>query len=193
MDSDENGQNARERLKQLIRERAYKKDSLFKTPAGIVTSYFDFLEISLKHKGVELAGQVLYDEIKDLDIQALGGPSHGIASILCRAAFLKKIGVFYIRDSMKKEGNLHDPKWIDSRIKGGDRVALAGDVVASGELILRSVQEVMQLGGEIKKIVVMIDTQHGEGVERIRKFLKVNMLDVPISVVFKREELVDGS
>lgn len=193
MDSDENGQNARERLKQLIRERAYKKDSLFKTPAGIVTSYFDFLEISLKHKGVELAGQVLYDEIKDLDIQALGGPSHGIASILCRAAFLKKIGVFYIRDSMKKEGNLHDPKWIESRIKGGDRVALAGDVVASGELILRSVQEVMQLGGEIKKIVVMIDTQHGEGVERIRKFLKVNMLDVPISVVFKREELVDGS
>ncbi|OKY76124.1 MAG: hypothetical protein BM485_02420 [Desulfobulbaceae bacterium DB1] len=193
MDSDENGQNARERLKQLIRERAYKKDSLFKTPAGIVTSYFDFLEISLKHKGVELAGQVLYDEIKDLDIHALGGPSHGIASILCRAAFLKKIGVFYIRDSMKKEGNLHDPKWIESRIKGGDRVALAGDVVASGDLILRSVQEVMQLGGEIKKIVVMIDTQHGEGVERIRKFLKVNMLDVPISVVFKREELVDGS
>ncbi len=190
MDLNEKGQNPRQQLKQLICERGYKKDSLFKTPTGIVSTYFDFLEISLKHRGVELAGQVLYDEIKDLDIHAVGGPSHGIASILCRAAFLKEIGVFYIRDSMKKEGNLHDPKWIESRIKGGDRVALAADVVASGGLVIRSIQEVMQLGGEIQKIVVMIDTQHGEGVEKIRKFLNVNMLDVPISVIFSREELV---
>jgi len=89
----------REQLKTLIRERAYKQNSLFRTPEKIVSTYFDFLEVSLKHRGVELAGDLVYDEVRDLDIQAVGGPNHGIASILCRVAFLKRIGVFYVRDS----------------------------------------------------------------------------------------------
>ncbi len=191
MSAEKNIQEIKEKLKDLIRERAFKENSFFKTPSGIVSTFFDFLEISLKHKGVELAGEVLYDEIKDLDIHAVGGPAHGIASILCRAAYLKEIGVFYVRDSMKKDGNLHAPKWIESRIKGGDRVAIVGDVVASGSLILRSVQEVMQLGGEIKKIVIMIDCRQGDGVEKIKKFLKVNMLDVPVKVIFSKDEILD--
>lgn len=181
---------ARDELKKMIRERAHKKQSLFRTPSGMVESFFDILEISLKHRGIELAGRVVYEEIKDLDIQALGGPSHGIASIICRAAFLKEIGVFYIRDSMRKEGNIHAPKWIESRIRGGDRVAIVGDVVASGSVIMHAVEEVMQLGGEIAKIVVLVDLQEGNGVEKIKKFLQTNLLSVPISVIFTREEIL---
>lgn len=180
----------REELKTLIRERAFKHDNLFRTPSGIENTYFDFLEISLKHKGVQLAGDLVYNEIKDLDIQALGGPSHGTASIICRAAYLKEIGVFYIRDTMRQEGNIHALKWIESRIKAGDRVALVGDVVASGGTMIRSIQEVHQLAGEIAKIIVIIDRQTENGVEKIKKFLKVNMLDVPVKVLFTREEIV---
>lgn len=190
MTADTNISDIKENLKNLIRQRAYKQNSLFRTPSGIVSTFFDFLEISLKHQGVELAGAVLYDEIRDLDIQAVGGPAHGIASVLCRAAFLKEIGVFYVRDSLKKEGSLHAPKWIESRIKAGDRVAIVGDVVSSGSLILRSVQEVMQLGGDISKIIIMIDCQMGDGVQNINKFLKVNMLDVPVKVIFSKDEII---
>jgi orotate phosphoribosyltransferase len=186
-------QTVRQQLKELIQERAYKQNSVFKTPSGVVSTFFDFLEVSLKHKGIELAGEVVYNEIKDLDIHAVGGPSHGIVSILCRAAFLKKIGVFYIRDSIKKEGNIHAPKWIESRIKGGDRVALIGDVVSSGSQIIRAIQQVMLLGGEIKKIVIIIDTQEGDGIEKIQQFLRTNMLNVPIKVIFTRSELTAES
>ncbi|MEW6519877.1 MAG: hypothetical protein AB1461_10735 [Thermodesulfobacteriota bacterium] len=179
----------KQQLKELIQQRAYKKNSVFKTPSGVVSTFFDFLEVSLKHKGIELAGELVYQEIRDLDIQAVGGPSHGIVSILCRAAFLKEIGVFYVRDSIKKEGNIHAPKWIESRIKGGDRVAIVGDVVSSGSQIIRAVQQVMQLGGEIRKIIIIIDSQEGDGIEKIQQFLRTNMLEAPLTVIFTRDEL----
>ncbi len=188
-----NLQDLKQQLKEIIHERAFKKHSLFKTPSGIVRTFFDFLEISLKHQGIELAGEIVYSEIKDLDIHAIGGPSHGITSILCRAAFLKKIGIFYIRDSIKKEGDIHAPKWIESRIKTGDRLAIVGDVVSSGSLIIRSIEEIMQLGGEIKKVVVIIDGQEGGGIEAIKKYLRTNMLDISVKVIFTREEILKES
>ena len=180
-----------EELRQLIASRAFKTNSHFKTPSKIVDSYFDFLEISLKHQGVRLAGDLLYEEIKDLDICALGGPGHGIISVICRAAFLKEIGVFYIRESSKTVGDLHDPRWLESRIKEGDNVALAADVVLSGSLIIRAIEEVIQFGGQIAKIVILIDSEDGNGVDKIRSFLATNMMDVPVKVLFTRSKIFD--
>jgi orotate phosphoribosyltransferase len=185
-------QMIREDLKAMILERAYKKHSRFKTPAKVVSSYFDFLEISLKHQGVELAGQLVYDEIKDLDIQAIGGPNHGVASIICRVAFLKEIGLFYVRDSIKKEGDFNQPKWIESRIRGGDKVAIVADVVSSGSQVIRSIEAVMELGGLISKIIVIIDTMDGDGIANINRFIKTNILEVPVKVLFSREELLNS-
>jgi orotate phosphoribosyltransferase len=178
-------------LKAMIRDRAYKKNSRFKTPGKVVSTYFDFLEISLKHHGVELAGQLVYNEIKDLDIQAIGGPNHGVASIICRAAFLKKIGVFYVRDSIKREGDFNQPKWIESRICGEDRVVIVGDVISSGSQVIRAIEAVMELGGLICKIIIIIDTMDGDGVGNIKRFLSTNMLKVPVKVLFNREELLN--
>ncbi|PLX51480.1 MAG: hypothetical protein C0613_00380 [Desulfobulbaceae bacterium] len=181
----------RRQLMELIMSRAYKKNSKFKTPAKIVNTYFDFLEISLKHQGIELAGELIFREIKDLEIQAVGGPNHGIASILCRAAFLKKIGVFYIRDTIKKQGDLNDPRWIESRIRQDDRVAIVGDVVSSGSQIIRSVDEVRQLGGLTRKIIIIVDSQDGNGIVNIKRHLETNMLDIPIKVLFSRRDLLE--
>lgn len=182
----------RSQLKEMIMARAYKQNSQFKTPAKIVGSYFDFLEISLKHRGIELAGELVYREIKGLDIQAVGGPNHGIAAILCRAAFLKKIGVFYVRDTMKKFGNINDPKWIESRIRPDDRVALVADVVSSGSQVIRAVDEVMQLGGQTMKIIILIDSEDGNGIAKIKQHLDTNMLEIPIKVIFRKTELLAG-
>jgi len=91
---------------------------------------------------------------------------------------------------MKKEGNLNDPKWIESRIRAGDRVALVGDVISSGSQMIRALEAVMELGGEVLKIIIVIDSQEAKGVERIRSFLRSNMLEIPLSVLFTREEVV---
>ncbi len=180
----------RDKLARLIMERAYKKNSHFKTPTKIVPTYFDFFEISLKHRGVELAGELLHQEIQDLDICALGGPGKAIVPVLCRAAFLQKIGVFFIRDSRKKVGGLSEPKWLESRIKAGDRVALAADVVSSGSMVVRAIEEVMQFGAVVVKIVILIDSMEDGGIKRIEQFLQTNMLDIPVRVIFTRKQLI---
>lgn len=182
----------RQELARLIVDRAYKQDSHFKTPTKIVPTYFDFFEISLKHHGVELAGQILYEEIQDLDICALGGPGKGITSILCRAAYLKEIGVFYIRDCMKKVGGVTEPKWLESRIRSGDRVALAADVVSSGSQVIRAIEEVMQFGAKVVKIIILIDSMDGDGIKRIQQFLQTNMMEIPVKVIFTRKQLLQS-
>jgi len=183
--------DTRKELKSLIAERAYQEEGHFRTPSGILTNYFDFFKISLKHQGIKLAGELVYEEIKDLDICALGGPGHPITSIVCRAAFLKEIGVFYIRDSMRKEGNLSEPKWIESRIKAGDRVALVGDVVATGSQLIRALEEVIQFGAYIVKIIIAVDIQDGNGVENIVKFTQLNQMNnCPVKVLYSRDEIL---
>ncbi len=187
-----NMSGTKKKLKELILQRAYNTEGHFRTPSGIVSNYFDFFQISLKHEGVKLAGKLVYKEIKDLNICALGGAGHPIASVLCRAAYLKEIGVFYIRDSMRKEGNLNEPKWIESRIKAGDRVALVGDVVASGSQLIRAMEEVIQFGAYIVAIVIIIDTNVSNGIDNIEKFITLNQMDnCPVSVVFTQDELME--
>jgi len=187
----ENGQiMEREELKKLIVERAYQLGSHYRTPAGIVSSYFDFLEISLKHKGIQLTSNLVYHEIKDLDIVAVGGTGDGIKSIACRVAYLMEVGVFYIRDSMRKEGDMFAPKWIESRIRQGDKVVLLGDVVSSGSQIIRALEEVMQFGAHVERVVVVIDSEAGRGIERIEKFILTNRLRTTLRVIFTQTELL---
>ncbi len=183
--------DSREELRQLIADRAYNSDGHFRTPSGVITDYFDFFKISLKHQGIKLAGELVYEEIKDLNICALGGPGHPISSVLCRAAFLKEIGVFFIRDSMRKDGSLHEPKWIESRIKSGDRVVLIGDVISTGSLLIRAIEEVIQFGAYIVKIIVVIDSLDGNGVNNLLDFVKLNQMEnCPVKVLFTRDDIV---
>ena len=182
----------RQKLKKLILSRSFQQGSLYRTPAKTVHNYFDFLEISLKHKGVQLTSNLVHEQLKDLDIVAIGGPGDGIKSILCRVAYLMEIGVFYIRDSMRKEGDMHAPKWIESRIKPGDKVALVGDVLSSGSQMIRAIEEVMQFGALIEKVVVVIDSEEGDGLTKIQQFLKTNLLNTPVEIIFTRTELIDS-
>ncbi len=185
---------SREKLQKLIAERAFQKDGHFRTPSKIVANYFDFFQISLKHQGIQLAGELVYEEIRDLNICALGGSSHSIFSVLCRAAFLKEVGVFYIRDSMRKEGNIQDPRWLESRIKAGDRVALVADVVSTGSQLIRALEEVIQFGAYIVTIVIVIDSLDGNGVENILKFVALNQMDnCPVKVLFDRNEIIGAN
>ena len=190
MSKNENLLTLRSELLQLIRERAFRQSGLFKTPTKVVSSYFDFFQISMKHRGIELAGELLYREIKDLDICALGNAGGGIVPVQCRAAFLKGIGVFFIRESIKKEGDVRDPRWLQSRIQEGDQLALATDVVTSGSQVIRALEEVMQFGAHVVKIIIMIDSEDGDGISRIQQFIHTNMLDISLQTLFSRSEIM---
>lgn len=182
----------RSELLTLIRKRAFRQGSQFKTPSKVVSSYFDFFQISMKHRGIELAGELLYREIKDLDICALGNAGSGIVPVQCRAAFLKQIGVFFVRECIKKEGDVREPRWLQSRIREGDHVALVTDVVSSGSQVIRALEELMQFGAHVVKIIIMIDSEDedGNGVTKIQQFIKTNMLDIPIKALFRRSEII---
>ena len=182
----------RSELLKLIRERAFRQDSQFKTPSKVVSSYFDFFQISMKHRGIELAGEILYREIKDLDICALGNAGSGIVPVQCRAAFLKQIGVFFVRECIKKEGDVREPRWLQSRIRAGDHVALVTDVVSSGSQVMRALEEIMQFGAHVVTIIIMIDSEDedADGVKKIQQFITTNLLDIPIKILFRRSEII---
>ena len=189
MDAQNDLQRERNDLKKLILDRSFQQGSHYRTPTKIVDNYFDFFEISLKHQGVHLTSNLVHNELKDLDIVAVGGPGDSIKSILCRVAYMNKIGVFYVRDSIRKEGDLNAPKWLESRIKAGDKVALIGDVISSGSRMISAIEQVMQFGAVLQRIVVIIDSEDGSGREKITRFLDTNQLDASLRVLFTQAEL----
>ena len=72
-------------------------------------------------------------------------------------------------------------------------VALVGDVVASGSQLIRAMEEVIQFGAYIVSIVIFIDSNEGNGIENIEKFIKLNQMDnCQVSVLFSRDELMEN-
>ena len=97
-----------EELRQLIAERAYNNDGHFRTPSGVINSYFDFFKISLKHQGIKLSGELVYEEIKDLfDL-------HGVKIEGC-VAFerdkLLKIVNSFLKSTMTSTENIADSNY----------------------------------------------------------------------------------
>ena len=87
---------------------------------------------------------------------------------------------------------MREPRWLQSRIREGDHVALVTDVVSSGSQVTRALEELMQFGAHVVKIIIMIDSEDKEcdGVQRIRQFIKTNLLDIPIKILFSRSEII---
>ena len=50
----------------------------------------------------------------------------------------------------------------------------------------------MQLGGQTMKIIIIIDTEDGNGIANVKRHLETNMLEIPIKVIFKRGELLES-
>jgi len=151
--------DAKERLRKLILNNGLKWDEGLLRDIQIPKWIFDLREIILTSEGSRLTSLLLYEKIKNLDFDIVGGPSIAaeplVASLIMH--FYKEgrnISGFVVR---KKPNNFGLRKKVEGPIKGGNKVILIDDAINSGFNLLDSVNELKQQGCDIVKIITIID------------------------------------
>ena len=164
----------RERLLQLLKEKSYRYsvDPPFKLASGRESPYYvDCRPVTHSAEGLALLGEIIFDLIKDLQVQAVGGLTMGADPLAHAAALVsyqkdKPINAFSVRKFTKGYG-------AGGRVVGpvqpGDRVVILEDVVTTGGSALQAVDAAREFGLEVVQVIILVDREEGgrEVVEKL--------------------------
>jgi orotate phosphoribosyltransferase len=160
------------RLMELILDFAfqYSETPKFKLVSGGVSRfYFNCKKVTLDPEGQYLIGNLIFNAVKDLNIQAIGGLTLGadpVAHAVAYTSWLERrpIQAFVVRKQAKDHGIVTP---IEGKVQPGDRVVVVDDVVTTGGSTLKAIDACRRFGLEVVKVVVLVDRQEMNGRENI--------------------------
>ena len=164
----------RNRLLELILEYAfqYSETAAFKLAHGGTSQfYFNCKRITLDPEGQYLVGNLVFEAISGLRINAVGGLTLGadpIANATAYSSWLRgrPIQAFVVRKTQKDHGVIAT---IEGKVKAGDRVAVVDDVVTTGGSTLQAISACKDAGLEIACALTLVDRQEMNGRENIER------------------------
>lgn len=164
----------RKRLLALILEYSfqYSETPRFKLAHGGTSQfYFNCKRVTLDPEGQYLIGNLVYEAIGDLEVNAVGGLTLGadpIANATAYSSWLRgqPIQSFVVRKTRKDHGIIAA---IEGKIKAGDRVVIVDDVVTTGSSTLQAISACRESGLVIAGALALVDRQESNGRENIEK------------------------
>ncbi|MFZ2445740.1 MAG: orotate phosphoribosyltransferase [Syntrophobacteraceae bacterium] len=164
----------RKRLIDLLLEFAfqYSDTPRFKLAHGGTSQfYFNCKRVTLDPEGQYLIGNLVFEAVRDLRVQGIGGLTLGADPISNAAAYSSwlrglPIQSFVVRKAQKDHGIVAP---IEGKVKAGDRVVVVDDVVTTGGSTLQAISACRQSGLDIAGVVVLVDRQEMNGRENIEK------------------------
>jgi orotate phosphoribosyltransferase len=153
----------RERLLELVRRQSLLSEGAFRLVSGASSSYFfDMKKTMFDPEGAALVADLLFDMIKDEEVDFIGGIETGaipIVAALCRRSWPEKpIRGFFVRKAVKDHGT---SRRIDGYIEKGARVVLFDDVTTTGGSVMAAVEAAREAGCTILKVVTIVDRLEG--------------------------------
>jgi orotate phosphoribosyltransferase len=117
-----------------------------------------------------LAGHLVFEAVRDLDVEGIGGMTFGADPIAVAAAFASElqgrpVNAFSIRKNRKDHGIV---RWIEGDLRPGDRLVIIDDVATTGGSTLQAVERARSEGMEVVRAVILVDRQEG-GLDNIRR------------------------
>ncbi len=165
----------------------YSQKPEFKLVSGKMSRfYINCKPTTLSPRGMYLVGHLVFEAIKDLNVDGVGGLTFGADPIAVATAFvseLKKspIKAFSIRKTKKDHGII---RWVEGDITPGERVVIIDDVVTTGGSTIKAVQRARSEGLYVVKAVILVDRQEG-GLENIREHVE------DVSAIITRDDLIE--
>jgi len=155
-----------ERLIELILKKSfrYSDKPVFKLVSGRTSNYYiDCKPTTLDPEGKYLIGNIIFNKICDIEIDAIGGLSIGadpIADAVSLISYIKEkpIKAFYVREKTKDHGII---KKIEGDVHKGERVIILEDVVTTGSSTIKAINCAREEGLEIVKVIALVDREEG--------------------------------
>jgi orotate phosphoribosyltransferase len=180
----------KDQLKALLVKKAirYSDTAEFKLASGRMSNfYIDCRKVTHNAEGKYLIGNIIFNMIKDLPIDAVGGLTLGadpIAAAVSYTAFLNKKPVhsFVVRKEQKEHGL---KKLVEGDVQAGSRVIIVDDVITTGGSTIKAITAARAEGLEVKVVIVLVDREEG-GREEITKYIS------DVRPLFTKTELLDA-
>ena len=165
----------------------YSPEPSFKLVSGKMSRFYvNCKPTTLSPRGMFLVGHLVFDAIKDLDPDGIGGLTFGADPMAVATAFVselkgKPIIAFSIRKTKKDHGII---KWIEGDMKPGQRVVVIDDVATTGGSTIKAIERARSEGLDVVKAVILVDRQEG-GLENIRQHAH------DVTAIITRDELIE--
>jgi orotate phosphoribosyltransferase len=177
----------KQELIHILCEKSFKytPEPTFKLVSGQMSRfYINCKPTTLSPRGMYLAGHLVLEEVKGLNLAGIGGLTFGADPIAMATAFASElrgcpINAFSIRKTQKDHGVI---KWVEGDMKPGDRVAIIDDVATTGGSTLKAIERAGSEGLDVVKAVILVDRQEG-GVQTIGRY-------VDVSAVITKDDLM---
>ena len=117
-----------------------------------------------------LVGHLMFDAIKALKPQGVGGLTFGADPIAMATAFASglqgmPINAFSIRKEKKDHGIA---QWVEGDLPAGAQVVVIDDVATTGGSTIKAIERARNNGLDVMRAIVLVDRQEG-GLENIRQ------------------------
>lgn len=179
----------RERLKQILLEKSYRKGTFTLTSGKTSDFYVDGKQTTLSAEGGWLCGKLLFQLLQKspTPIQAVGGMTLGadpLVTAVSIASFLENdpIPAFIVRKEAKGHGTGNYIEGLKN-MDEGCTVALVEDVVTTGGTLIKVIDRVEAAGFKVGLVVTVVDRQEG-GAETLAQ------AGYPLQALFTRKELL---
>jgi len=175
----------KKQLLDIIKKESVSRGEFILSSGKKSNYYIDMRRTTLHPKGAKLIGEIIFEKIKNLDIDCIGGPTLGadpiVSAVSITSALTEKpIPGFYVRKEAKPYGKM---KMIEGIFKSGDKVIIVEDVVTTGASTLKTIRAVEDEGGKVIKTIALVDREEG-GKENIKRE------GYEFESIFKKSELL---
>ena len=125
--------------------------------------YIDGRMVAVCPEGAHLIGEVLYDHLREFEFNAIGGLATGAIPLVTSAVIScyhhgRDVEGFWVRDNPKSHGA---QRRIEGNLPESARAVIIDDVITSGGSALKAAQAVQEAGGQIVRVVAVVDRQSG--------------------------------
>ena len=164
------GVTATQQILAIAREKGALLFGEFTLASGKKSNrYYNGKKVTLAPDGAYWVAKAILDRINGLKIDAVGGLEMGavpIAAAVVTVSYLEgqPVAAFIVRHSAKDHGTKNP---VEGYLKSGERVCVVDDVVTTGESVLKAVAAVREAGGQVVKVIAIVDRHEG-GSDRIR-------------------------
>jgi orotate phosphoribosyltransferase len=153
----------RERLIAIIRHQSLLQNRDFLLASGRSSNFFfDMKKTMFDPEGAALLADLLFDAIKDEDVEYIGGLETGaipiVAGLCARSWPEKPLKGFFVRKENKGHGT---DQRIDGLLQRGSKVILFEDVTTTGGSAMQAVNQARQLDCTVLRVVSVVDRLEG--------------------------------